>query len=94
MVKVRCNPDGEAWICQVWVNRAGGQNAHTVAVTPADLDRWAGGKGQRDVEDLVSRSFAFLLEREPPGSILHRFDLSVIQRYFPEYDGQFRQSSH
>jgi hypothetical protein len=34
---------------------------------------------------LVSESFAFLLAREPADSILRRFDLSVISRYFPEY---------
>ena len=37
------------------------------------------------------RSFEFLLLREPPGSILPRFDLSVIQRFFPEYDQQFKR---
>ena len=92
MVEVRCKADGEGWICQVRVDHAGERSVHTVAVSAADLDRWAGGKEQRDVEDLVSRSFAFLLDREPPGSILRRFDLSVIDRYFPEYDGQFRQA--
>lgn len=91
MVEVRCSAGGEGWICQVRVDHAGEQSAHTVAVDAADLDRWGSGKKQRDVEDLVSRSFAFLLDREPPGSILGRFDLSVIQRYFPEYDRQFRR---
>jgi hypothetical protein len=42
-----------------------------------------------DVESLVARSFEFLLEREPPNAILRTFDLSVIQRYFPEYDSIF-----
>ncbi|MBV8194641.1 MAG: hypothetical protein JOY80_03855 [Candidatus Dormibacteraeota bacterium] len=37
------------------------------------------------VETLVSESFRFLLEREPVTSILESFDLSVIERYFPEY---------
>lgn len=59
---------------------------HTVTVTAADLERWGRGGAQADVEDLVRRSFDFLLEREPPGSILRRFELAVIQRYFPEYD--------
>ena len=36
---------------------------------------------------LVRESFVFLLEREPVGSILRSFDLSVIERYFPEYRG-------
>jgi len=43
------------------------------------------------VEDLVSRSFDFLLERESPSSILATFELSVITRYFPEYDHAFKR---
>ena len=35
---------------------------------------------------LVSRSFDFLLEREPNTSILRRFDLPLIGQYFPEYE--------
>ena len=38
-----------------------------------------------DVERLVEASFRFLLERESKESILRRFDLSVIRRYFPEF---------
>jgi hypothetical protein len=52
-------------------------------VQPADLQRW--GRGQTP-EELVRRSFEFLLDRESKESILREFDLSVIQRYFPEYD--------
>ena len=37
-------------------------------------------------ELLVKRSFHFLLERESNTSILSEFDLSVIGRYFPEYE--------
>ena len=38
-------------------------------------------------KDVIARSFAFLLEREPNSSILRTFDLPVIQRYFGEYEG-------
>ncbi|HWU83016.1 MAG TPA: hypothetical protein VN063_05945 [Methylophilaceae bacterium] len=37
-------------------------------------------------EELVSRSFDFLLARESNTSILRSFDLPVISRYFPEYE--------
>ena len=37
-------------------------------------------------EEILRRSFAFLLERESNASILHSFDLPAIQRYFPEYE--------
>ena len=36
-------------------------------------------------------SLAFLLEREPPTSILRRFGLEVIGTYFPEYPGEMRR---
>jgi len=81
---------GDAWVCEVDIDD-GSKTHHVVTVTKEDLDRWSGGAGQKDAEDLVARSFEFLLEREPATSILHRFDLSVIQRYFPEYDAQFRR---
>ena len=55
---------------------------HTVEVAALDLKRLAPGAS---VEDLVLRSFEFLLEREPPSSILRTFALSDIERYFPEY---------
>ena len=35
--------------------------------------------------ELVTASFDFLLDRESNSSILRSFDLSVIERYFPEY---------
>lgn len=38
------------------------------------------------IEDLIRRSFEFLLERESKESILSSFDLKVISRYFPEYE--------
>ena len=37
-------------------------------------------------EELIKTSFKFLLERESNTSILQRFDLPVIGRYFPEYE--------
>jgi len=43
-------------------------------------------EGKEKPEELVKRSFEFLLERESKESILKEFDLSVIQTYFPEYE--------
>jgi hypothetical protein len=43
-----------------------------------------------DAAELLHRSMLFLLEREPPESILRRFDLPVISRYFPEYESAMR----
>jgi hypothetical protein len=91
MITVRAAEQREGWVCEVALDQAGESTHHTVTVTPGDLKRWGGGTSREDVEDLVGRSFDFLLEREPPSSILRRFDLSVIPRYFPEYDAAFSQ---
>jgi hypothetical protein len=37
-------------------------------------------------EELIEKSFKFLLAREPKESILRSFNLKVINRYFPEYE--------
>ena len=88
MVEVGCQPVPGGWRCQVAVEAGGSRTVHSVAVSQADLDRWGGAQ---PVQDLVARSFDFLLEREPPEAILREFDLAVIQRYFPEFDQQFRR---
>lgn len=36
--------------------------------------------------EMVEKSFSFLLEREPKESILKKFDLETISKYFPEYE--------
>ena len=41
-------------------------------------------------EELVRLSFEFLLEREPKESILREFDITVIGRYFSEYEDELR----
>lgn len=61
-----------------------GRTTHTVTLSPADYSRLTGG--QVTPETLIEKSFEFLLERESNTSILRRFDLPVIGRYFPEYE--------
>ncbi|TME04806.1 MAG: hypothetical protein E6I53_09020 [Chloroflexi bacterium] len=90
MVKVEAEPDAGGWVCEVDVEHAGEHTQHTVTVSAAELARWGRGDQLGNVEDLVERSFEFLLLREPPSSILRRFELSTIQRYFPDYDREIR----
>ena len=37
---------------------------------------------------IVRATIAFLLDREPPTSIMERFDCSVVSRFFPEYEAE------
>ena len=60
--------------------------SHRVTVPEDLLDEWGMIDPPAEEEErLVRESFEFLLEREPPTSILDEFSLSVIPRYFPEY---------
>jgi len=47
--------------------------------------------GKKSKEELIRKSFDFLLERESKESILSRFDLRIISRYFPEYEQEIKQ---
>ena len=67
---------------RVTVTENGSSTTHEVTASAADLDQLESGGTH---EKLIEASFRFLLDREPKESILRRFDLSVISRYFPEY---------
>lgn len=62
---------------------------HRVTVAPDYANKLS--LGRFDHEELIRRSFEFLLERESNTSILRSFDLSVISRYFPEYEHSITQ---
>ena len=38
------------------------------------------------VDELIKKSFEFLLERESKESILKKFNINIIKQYFPEYE--------
>jgi hypothetical protein len=84
-VSVRASGDGH--IAEVIVEDRE-TTTHRVRVSRADRERYGGG----DVADLVRRSFEFLLAREDNTSILREFDLSTIERYFPEYAREIRRT--
>ena len=69
-------------IYDVAVEHQGRSTSHEVTVWPSDMARYA---PDATPEALIKASFAFLLEREPHEAILRRFELPVIERYFPDY---------
>ena len=66
----------------VTVQDGGTRTAHAVTVWPSDVQRYA---PEATPEDLIEASFRFLLDREPQSAILTRFELPLIERYFPDY---------
>jgi len=67
----------------------GGRTTHHQVEVPSTLMEDL-GLDPSDEERLVRASFEFLLEREPPTSILRQFELDVIGRYFPDYVATLR----
>ena len=43
--------------------------------------------------ELIEASFLFLLEREPNTSIMEHFDLTIIGRFFPEWEEAMREAA-
>lgn len=72
---------------EVSVNNRG-TTTHMVSLTSDYYKKLTGGKVSQEI--LIIKSFEFLLEREPNTSILRSFELSVIGRYFPEYEREIR----
>ena len=69
---------------EVVVRQGSGESRHQVTMTRAMCQRLAGS--EYTPEACVDAAFRFLLDREPKESILARFDVSVIQRYFPDFE--------
>jgi hypothetical protein len=87
-IDVDCTPSRDGHQCAVDVIDDGSTTHHAVSVSAAEFERW--GRG-RSPEDLIRESFQFLLAREPKESILREFKLSLITRYFPEYEHAITQ---
>lgn len=83
-IDVRCGREGPGWLCLVRISDGPFATEHRVTVAAGDLARL--DPTAPDPTRLVSAAFDFLLEREPPASILRAFDLPVIGRYFPGWE--------
>ncbi len=74
---------------RVTIVEGGSTSSHVVTLKPEYCQKLTGGK--ITAEELLRRSFEFLLEREPKESILTEFELPVIGRYFPDYEAAMRK---
>ncbi|WP_363345612.1 hypothetical protein [Methylocystis echinoides] len=81
-ISVTATRDGDPLAFDVTVSEGGSETRHDVTLSQADYVRLACGATP---ERVIEAAFRFLLDREPKESILRRFDLSVISRYFPEF---------
>lgn len=87
MIEVRSSEDGEFVVI---VEEGGSKTEHDVTLRDNYYKKLTGGKISK--EELIKRSFEFLLERESNESILREFDLETISTYFPEYEEEISVS--
>ena len=86
-IAIDVRESGDGHVAEVTV-RDRETTTHRVRISRAERERYGG----EDVADLVKRSFEFLLARDSNTSILREFDLSTIERYFPEYAREISRS--
>lgn len=87
MTRLRIEAAGDD-VYRVTVSDRESETVHEVSVSEEERARFG---GETVAEDLLRESFRFLLERETKGSILGSFELSAIERYFPEYAEEIRR---
>ena len=66
------------------VSEGKSETRHRVTMSPEMSERLTAGK--HTPERCLEAAFRFLLDREPKESILRRFDVTAISRYFPEFE--------
>ena len=72
----------------VTIKEENGRSKHLVTLDDEYYRELTDGKISKDT--LIKRSFEFLLKREHKESILSKFNLRIINNYFPEYESEIR----
>lgn len=84
MIEVRRTGEGDPLAFEVAVREGADATHHRVTMAQATWRRL--GAGGQTPEAVLEAAFRFLLEREPKEAILPSFDVTVIARYFPEFE--------
>jgi hypothetical protein len=84
VIKVERAGEGDPLEFEVIVRVGNGEPRHHVTMARDTCQRLT--TGTYTPEGCIEAAFQFLLDHEPQGSILRRFDIAVISRYFPEFE--------
>jgi hypothetical protein len=84
MIHVRRTAEHPTLVFEVVVREGKGETRHHVTMSQEMRERLTAGK--HTPERCLEAAFRFLLDREPKESILRRFDVTAILRYFPEFE--------
>jgi len=83
MIDVKLTGSGDPMEFEVTIRDGKGETHHRVTLARAEACRLA---AECSPDQCVAAAFRFLLDREAKEQILRRFDVSVISRYFPEFE--------
>jgi hypothetical protein len=84
MIEVKRVGDDNPLKFEVVVQDDGSESRHLVTMTRRTYEQLTAGK--HTPERCLEAAFRFLLDREPKESILGHFDVTVVSRYFPEFE--------
>jgi hypothetical protein len=86
-IEIKSQEKSDGWTFRVVVKQDGTQTEHQVEMSQKfyqSLDT------QASPEEVVRKSFEFLLENEPKEAILSQFNIEIISQYFPGYKQEIR----
>lgn len=86
MIQVEQTKTGNPMEFRVTIEEGGSQSRHTVTMQQATYAKLAADRV--GPADCVRAAFRFLLDREPKESILSSFDVTVIGKYFPDFESR------
>ena len=84
MIEIRRMQGDDPLTFEVVIRDGGGETRHDVTISRETYERLS--SGEHTPERCIEAAFRFLLDRERKESILRRFDVTVISRYFPEFE--------
>lgn len=83
MIDIRRMEGDDPLTFEVAVRDGDGETRHHVTIARETYERLS--SGEHTPERVVAAAFRFLLDHEPKESILRRFDVAIISRYFPDF---------
>ena len=84
MIEVTQTGNSDPLEFDVLVSDGKGKTRHQVTMARGNFESLT--HGTCAPERCIEAAFRFLLNREPKEAILARFDVTVISRYFPEFE--------
>lgn len=82
-IEVQQTGAGDPLVFAVVVREGKSETRHQVTVSRALYQELT--NGEHTPEKFIHAAFRFLLDRESKESIMPRFDVTLISRYFPEF---------